>query len=42
MGHHALDAAWPLRLLMEQIFSKADAIELPDYKSVEAVPSGAE
>jgi len=27
---------------MEQIFSKADAIELPDHKSVEAVPSGAE
>jgi 2-polyprenyl-6-methoxyphenol hydroxylase-like FAD-dependent oxidoreductase len=23
---------WPMRLLMEQIFSKADAIELPDYK----------
>jgi 2-polyprenyl-6-methoxyphenol hydroxylase-like FAD-dependent oxidoreductase len=23
---------WPMRLLMERIFSKADAIDLPDYK----------
>jgi hypothetical protein len=23
---------WPMRPLMERIFSKADAIELPDYK----------
>jgi len=23
---------WPMRLLMEHIFSKADATHLPDYK----------
>ena len=23
---------WPMRPLMERIFSKADAIDLPDYK----------
>jgi hypothetical protein len=34
---------WPMRLLMEQIFSKADAIELPDYEirqgAARALPS---
>jgi hypothetical protein len=23
---------WPMRLMMERIFGKADAIDLPDYK----------
>jgi hypothetical protein len=26
---------WPMRLLMEHIFSKADAIDLPDYAALE-------
>ncbi len=26
---------WPMRLLMERIFSKADAIDLPDYQALE-------
>jgi 2-polyprenyl-6-methoxyphenol hydroxylase-like FAD-dependent oxidoreductase len=26
---------WPMRVLMERIFSKADAIDLPDYDALE-------
>jgi 2-polyprenyl-6-methoxyphenol hydroxylase-like FAD-dependent oxidoreductase len=29
---------WPMRPMMEQVFSKADAIDLPDYQSLSQVP----
>jgi 2-polyprenyl-6-methoxyphenol hydroxylase-like FAD-dependent oxidoreductase len=32
---------WPMRLLMDRIFSKADAIDLPDYEALKLAPSGA-
>ena len=32
---------WPLRLLMERVFSKADAIDLPDYEALKLAHSGA-
>jgi 2-polyprenyl-6-methoxyphenol hydroxylase-like FAD-dependent oxidoreductase len=32
---------WPMRLLMERIFSKADAIDLPDYEALKVAHSGA-
>jgi hypothetical protein len=33
MGHASMrwSQRWPLRALMERVFSKADAINLPDY-----------
>jgi len=30
-----------MRLLMERIFSKADAIDLPDYEALKVAHSGA-
>jgi hypothetical protein len=36
---------WPLRSIMERVFSKADAIDLPDYKIIRsetAVPAAAD
>jgi 2-polyprenyl-6-methoxyphenol hydroxylase-like FAD-dependent oxidoreductase len=32
---------WPMRLLMDRIFSKADAIDLPDYEALKVAHSGA-